>query len=217
MDIASITQILTNRLNTLNDGRIRAISAGDIDQVNIIDKDLLETKNSLKQLAMLGEVSAAAAIANTTSAEIVASGIDAVSSVNQVPTVQGPSAGAVINGYDVSAYATDPQYEQKIQDIVNTMPSILTAIDIDAYIQSINPGSPVTGDMVFEAATTYSVDIPLLVAIMQNDSSFGTAGVGARTNNPGNVGNTGVEERLYPTWRDGVLAVAEWLNRHRSI
>ena len=215
MDIASITQILTNRLNTLNDGRIRAVSAGDIDQVNIIDKDLLETKNSLKQLAMLAEVSAEAVTANTTSAQVVASGINAVS--NQPPSIQGPSAGAVINGYDISAYATDPLYEQKIQDIINVMPSLLTAVDIDAYIQSINPGSPVTGDMVMKATTTYNVNIPLVLAIMQNDSSFGTAGVGARTNNPGNVGNTGTEERMYPSWEEGVLAVAYWLSLHPSI
>ena len=214
MDIASINQILTNRLNTLNDGRIRAFSAGDMEQVNTIDKDLLETKNSLKQLAMLAEVSAAAVIANTTSAEVVASGIDAVS--NQPPSVQGPSAGAVINGYDISAYATDPLYEQKIKDIIAVMPSLVTAIDIDAYIQSINTGSPVTGDMVLKASMTYGVDIPLLLAIMQNDSSFGTAGVGARTNNPGNVGNTGTEERSYPTWEEGVLAVAYWLSNHKS-
>lgn len=214
MDIASITQILTNRLNTLNDGRIRAISAGDLEQVNTIDKDLLDTRNSLKQLAMLAEVSAAAVTANTTSAEVVASGIDAVSNIP--PSIQGPSAGAVINGYDISAYATDPLYEQKIKDIIDIMPSLVGAMDIDAYIQIIASGSPVTGDMVIKASSTYIVDMPLLLAIMQNDSSFGTAGVGARTNNPGNVGNTGTEERSYPTWEEGVLAVAEWLNRHRS-
>ena len=50
---------------------------------------------------------------------------------------------------------------------------------------------------------------------MQNDSSFGTQGVGARTNNPGNVGNTGIAEQSYPTWQDGVNAVASWLDRHR--
>ena len=89
--------------------------------------------------------------------------------------------------------------------------------DINNYIQGLNPGSPVTGDMVIAAAAQYNVDIPLLVAIMQNDSGFGMLGVGARTNNPGNVGNTGSEERSYPTWAEGVAAVAEWLSRHRQI
>jgi hypothetical protein len=91
----------------------------------------------------------------------------------------------------------------------------MQASDIDLYIDTVVTGSPVTGAMIITASTTYNVDMPLLVAIIQNDSSFGTQGVGARTNNPGNVGNTGSAEQMYPSWQDGVSAVAEWLNRHR--
>jgi hypothetical protein len=210
MNIDSISQILQNRISALNDARVRAISVGDLEQVNTVEKDLLETQNTLQQLAMLTQVESMAQAANTTPADIVASGLSAVQN-----TVQGPSAGAMINGYDISAYATDPLYEQKIQGIMTTMPTINSAEDVDVYIQSVNPGSPVTGNMVIMAVGEYGVDIYLLLAIMQNDSSFGTLGVGARTYNPGNVGNTGSSEKSYLSWDEGVKAVADWLNRHR--
>ena len=210
MDIASITQLLTNRMNALSDAKARAISVGDIEQINSIDKDLMETRNSLQQLSMLTEMNAAAANANSTPAEVIASGIDAVSN-----TIQGPSASAIVNGYDISAYATDPNHEKNIQAIIDGMPMLNVASEIDAYIQNLAPGSPVAGDMILAAANQYTVDIPLLLAIMQNDSMFGTLGIAVSTLNPGNVGNDGTNTKTYPTWAEGVNAVAEWLSRHR--
>jgi hypothetical protein len=212
MDIASINQLLTSRLNTLNDARSRAISVGDIEQINSIDKDLMETRNSLQQLQMLADMSAAALNANITPAEVVASGISAISNTS---SIQGPSSSAFINGYDVSAYATDPLYEVKINRILEGMPIFNLVGDIDVYIQNCAPGSPVTGSMIYSSTTKFNTDLNLLIAIIQNDSSFGTLGVGARTFNPGNVGNTGYAERSYSSWADGVDAVADWLNRHR--
>lgn len=210
MNIQYLIQMLQNKMTMLNNAKSQAFAVGDINQVNAIDQDLLETQNTFAQLAMLQDISAAAANINTTPAEVVASGIQA--SQNQT---QGPSASAFINGYDISAYATDALHETKIQSIVNAMPAFSSADDIDRYIQNLAPTSPVAGDMVIRSATMYTVDVPLLIAIMQNDSAFGTLGVAARTFNPGNVGNTGIEERTYASWQDGVTAVAEWLNRHR--
>jgi hypothetical protein len=69
--------------------------------------------------------------------------------------------------------------------------------------------------MVLVAVNQYSVDMVVVLAIMQNDSLFGTTGVGARTFNPGNIGNTGTAEYSYPAWADGVTAVAGWLDNHR--
>jgi hypothetical protein len=134
-----------------------------------------------------------------------------------VPPRSAPAPGSiVINGYDLSTYATDPLYGQKIQDIVTALPAFSTADSIDNYIQTFAAGSPVTGAMVLASATQYNVDVPLLVAVMQNDSQFGTLGVGATTNNPGNVGNTGSSTQSYASWEDGVSAVAAWLNNHRA-
>ena len=210
MDIATINQLLTARLATLNDARARAISVGDIEQINTIDKDLMSTKNSLQQLTLLTNITTAATNANTTPAEVVASGIDAVLNI-----IQGPSASAIVSGYDISAYATDPNHEQKIQNIINAMPMVNVASEIDIYIKEMAPESPITGEMVLNAGNQYVVDIPLLLAIMQNDSMFGTLGIAVNTLNPGNVGNDGTNIKTYPSWVEGVNAVAEWLNRHR--
>jgi hypothetical protein len=123
----------------------------------------------------------------------------------------------IVNGFDISSYATDPFHEQKIRGIIYALPPFTTPDALDVYIQTFFSGSPVTGAMIFASAKEYGVDIPLMVAIMQNDSGFGTLGVGAVTYNPGNVGNTGSATHTYPSWAEGVSAVANWLNTHRAI
>lgn len=212
MDVSSLIQLMQNKESMLSNAVSQSFAVGDLDRMNALQKELLETQNTLSQLRLLAEINHAAASTNTTAAEVVASGVDSV-----LHTVQGPSAGAIVNGYDISAYATDPLHEQKIQNLISAMPPFNSLGDIDAYIQYAAPGSPVTGQMVQNAANLYAVDMLLMLGIMQNDSNFGTLGVGARTNNPGNVGNNGIEERMYPSWEEGVKAVAEWLSRHRYV
>ncbi len=213
MDIQYLIQILQNKITMLNNAKGQVFASGNIDQLNAIDKDLLDTQNTFAQLCMLVDMETAAKAVNSTTAEVVASGLDVVQNIE--PVIQGPSTESVINGYDVSAYATDPFYEQKILNILSQMPVFNVVEDIDLYIKSLFSDSPVTGYMINKAANQYNVNLPLMVAIMQNDSAFGTLGVGANTFNPGNIGNTGSAERSYPSWDDGVTAVAEWLSRHR--
>lgn len=210
MDIPYLIQILERKVIILNNAKSQAFAMGDLEGINTIDKELLGVQNTLSQLELLTTVTEVAVSIGTTPAEVVATAVDAAQ--NQI---QGPSASAIVNGYDISAYATDALHEQKIQSIVNAMPAMTLASDIDTYIGSLVENSPVTGEMIMTAATLYNVDVPVIIAIIQNDSSFGTLGVGARTNNPGNVGNTGFAEQMYPSWQEGVIAVAEWLNRHR--
>lgn len=213
MNIDYLSQLMSNRLAALLLAKDQAFQSGDLDRINAIDAETREVENTLSQLKLISGVTAAAVATNTTAAEIIATGLDAV----QTNSIQGPSAGAIVNGYDISAYATDPLHEQKIQNLILGMPVFDSTQAIDTYIQSSAPGSFVTGTMVETAAKQYAVDLMLMLAIMQNDSNFGMLGVGARTNNPGNVGNNGVEERSYASWDDGVLAVAEWLSRHRYV
>ncbi len=214
MNISYLIQILQNKITVLTNAKSQAVSIGDLEQINAIDKDLLDTQNTFSQLVMLADINQAAASANSTPAAVIATGLDSIQNVT--PSVQGPSAEAIVNGYDISAYATDPLHEQKIQNIVNAMnPSMSSVSEIDTYIQGVAPSSPVQGYMVVISADKYSVNIPLLLAIMQNDSSFGTQGIGARTFNPGNVGNTGFAERTFASWDEGVDAVAQWLDKHR--
>ncbi|MEN9621784.1 MAG: hypothetical protein RLZZ67_218 [Candidatus Parcubacteria bacterium] len=210
MNLTYLIQTLQNKITTLNNAKVQAFSMGDINMVESIEKDLIDTQNTFSQLTMLVSLNQAAESANSTPAEVVAIGLDAVQN-----EIQGPSASAVVNGYDISAYATDPQHEQKIQTIVNGIPTLDLVTDIDTYIQSKASGSPVTGNMVVSSAGKFNVNIPLLLAIIQNDSAFGTLGVGARTFNPGNVGNTGMNEVNFGSWEAGVDAVAEWLAAHR--
>ncbi len=214
MDIQYLIQILQNKITVLNNAKSQAVSIGDLEQIGAIEKELLDTQHTFSQLTMLVDITTAAAAANVTPAVVVSSGLDAVQNVPA--PVQGPSASAVINGYDLSAYATDPSYEVKIRTILDGMPVFAFAGDLDTYIQGIAEGSLVTGDMVYAACNQYETDIPLLTAIIQNDSCFGTTGVGARTCNPGNIGNTGSATRSFPSWAEGVTAVAEWLSRHRA-
>ena len=86
---------------------------GDLDQVSAIEKELFDTQNTFAQLTMLAKMNQDALNANTTPAELVATGLDTIKNIS--PTVQGPSASAIINGYDISAYATDPFHEEKIK------------------------------------------------------------------------------------------------------
>lgn len=213
MDIASLSQLLQNKVTILNNAKSQAFSVGDLEKINALEQELFETENTLAQLALLVTVNQISIATNTPPAEVMASGLESFQ--NPSVMIQGPSASAVINGYDVSAYATDASYEQKIQTILSGMIDFSTEADVDAYIQDIAAGSPVTGEMVYAAMNQYGIDLPLLLAIMQNDSMFGTKGIGASTNNPGNIGNTGSATRSFGSWGEGVTAVALWLSQHR--
>ena len=86
----------------------------------------------------------------------------------------------------------------------------------DRYIQEKAKGSPIKGQDILDASKKYNVDPNLVMALMQQDSSFGTKGKAIRTKNPGNVGNTdnGGTQR-FKSWRDGVFGVAENLSKRK--
>lgn len=127
----------------------------------------------------------------------------------------------IVGGFDISRYATDPNHEKAVASIVQSIGKFDTLQDVDAYIRKVAPGSPVTAEMVSKASEKYGVPWEMLVAMMQQDSSLGTKGYGARTMNPGNVGTT--DERAaagkpnsFGSWQEGVDAVASWLSKHRA-
>lgn len=213
MNLDYLIQILQNKIMILNNAKNMAFANGDMDTMNSIDKQLFENQTTLSQLQLL---LAATQAMNATSGDlssIVTAGIAAAQSTANIPS--DPSM--VINGYDMTLYAADPLYEDKLRDMLSTMPVMDTATAIDSYIAQEVVGSPLTSAMIQTAASTYGVDTRLLMAIMELDSRFGTAGVGAKTNNPGNVGNTGSSTQTYASWDDGVAAVASWLNNHRAV
>jgi len=147
-------------------------------------------------------------------------GIDGVG-LGRGKTVYGDNAPTsanprVIAGVDISRHATDPNHENKVQELFDTMPPVQSVAQIDQYIQATAPNSPITGAMVSKYAKQYDVEPKLLMAMMQQDSSFGTTGKGARTRNPGNVGNddTG-KEVTFASWEEGIEAEAKWLAKNR--
>jgi hypothetical protein len=209
MDISYLIQALQNKIIILSNAKAQAYSTGDLDGVNSIDQDLMSTQNTLAQLNLLNNLNVAADAAGMTSTDIVASGVDAAQSD------QSSISTVIVDGYDISTYATDPLYADKLQAVLNVIPSFASAGDVNTYVQSIATNSPVTGGMVVAAASTFNIDIRLLMSILQLESQFGTQGVAVSTLNPGNVGNTGSATQTYATWGDGVAAVAEWLSLHR--
>jgi len=121
-----------------------------------------------------------------------------------------------VQGVDISSYATDPKHEQKINSIVDSIPEMIDPVEIDNYIKSVAATSSVRGGMVKRAADAYGISVRLLLAMMQQDSHFGTKGKGAKTRNPGNYGNDDTGKLIhFKTWEDGVRAVAAWLSDHK--
>ena len=211
MDLPYLIQMMINKLATLNTNKALAFNAGDLDMVNKLDDEIANTQNTLNQLQLALSITAAANSVNITSAELIANGLQASQNINAVPS----DPIGCLSVYDISSYATDPLHEEKIKDILSVMGGMDSATTITTYINNEAIGSPLTGDMVFSAASTYQVDIRLMMALMELDSRFGTVGIAISTMNPGNVGNTGTSTATYASWQDGVNAVADWLNRHR--
>lgn len=126
------------------------------------------------------------------------------------PNASGVITDASGTSYNITSYATDPNHEIAVQSILNKIGKMSNIEQMDNYIQSVAPGSPITGQMIANASKKYGVSWETMMAIMQQDSAFGTAGKGARTYNPGNVGNvdSGAEVN-YGDWQSGVDAVAK--------
>jgi hypothetical protein len=138
---------------------------------------------------------------------------------NQPSTVT-PGQQALVGGVDVAGYNgnQNPNYAADVNrsyiDIENAMP-VPTAQGLDSYIQN-NAGqntSPITGAMIMKAAQGYSVPPAVLAAVLNDESDFGTAGAGAKTNNPGNVQSNG-SDVSYGSVTLGVNAAAAALAKH---
>ena len=199
MKISDLIQLLDNRLREFKLSRDYARMSGDLERMNIADKEILTLEDTLYQLNLLLDTTKSAAVKETTLAEAITDG-----------------SIAVLGEYDISPYATDPEHEEKIMNILSKMGVMDTVEKIDDYIRDKYLSSPVTGEMIISATSAYSVDARLMMAIMEQDSRLGTVGVAVRTLNPGNVGNDDAgNTRTYDSWQEGVTAVAEWLNRHR--
>jgi hypothetical protein len=126
----------------------------------------------------------------------------------------------IIDGYDIRKYATDPTHEERIAGMVAYIKRRLgphpSDEKITKHIRYRAFKSEITGNMISSASTATNVPYYLIMALIQNDSMYGTKGIGAKTKNPGNVGNDDAGHKAYfDTWKDGVMAVAAWLKKHK--
>ncbi len=199
MNIEDLIVLLTNRLREFKLSKSYAAMTGDLERVNTADVEIIALEDTLFKLNLLVDTSKSAAVKETILAEVITNG-----------------SVSVLGEYDITSYATDPLHEEKIMNILSKMEVMDSSEKIDHYINRKYSSSPVTGEMIVSAASAYNVDARLMMAIMEQDSSFGTAGKAVRTLNPGNVGNDDSgNTRTYESWQEGVTAVAAWLSRHR--
>jgi len=216
MNVEYLIQLLGNRLTALATAKEQAFLTGDLEQINKLDIEINGVVDTLNKLKLLQGISETAAVTPFTEAEVVQNGIEASFGVNNSIVVFDGDPTGILLGYDISSYATDPLHEEKIADILNYIGDMNSPEKIDTYINNEAIGSPVTGAMIYNSAQKYNVDARLMMAIMELDSRFGTAGIAIGTLNPGNVGNDDSgKTRTYSSWQEGVDAVANWLDRHR--
>ena len=200
MKIDDLILLLNNRLREFKLSRDYARMSGDLERMNAADKEIITLEDTLYKLNLLMDTSKSAAVKEATLAEVITDG-----------------SVAVLDEYDITSYATDPLHEEKIMNILSKMGVMDTMEKIDEYIAGKYLSSPVTGEMIMGAGSAYTVDVRLMMAIMELDSRFGTIGIAVGTLNPGNVGNDDAgNTRIYGSWQEGVTAVAEWLSRHRG-
>lgn len=122
----------------------------------------------------------------------------------------------VIGDVDIAKWATDPDHEKKVTKIYGSIPATSTPNEINSYIREKFPKSAITGKDVYQAAKRHGIDPKLLLAMMQQDSSMGTAGLGKKTNNPANVGNDDDGNiRRFKSMREGVDAAAALLAKYK--
>ena len=127
-----------------------------------------------------------------------------------------------ISGYNFRGYSTREEHINEVRDIYGATPnftdfqSIQNEIDrvMKVKNQTKPPQSPITGEMVLNASERYGVSPRLMMAIMRKETGLGLEGKGAKYNNPGNINisDTGRIQK-YPTWEEGVNAVARELSR----
>ncbi len=137
----------------------------------------------------------------------------------QIPSM---SPGGGTSGYDLSTYASAPNYVNDVTAIGQNIGPITNSQDAQSYISTNFPSSPITGDMVLQASNQYGVDPTVLMSVLQKESQFGSDGSqGATMNNPGNVGNTDGAMAAgqpvgYPDMQSGIDATAQWLANHKT-
>ena len=143
----------------------------------------------------------------------------------------------VVGGISIKDYATNPNHEKLITDIYSGLEKskVEDVASLNTYIKKKFPDSPLTADMIFNAAKKTGIDHKILTSILQGDSSLATTGLGGRQTkkdaqgkeywsvnyNPGNL-SAGTDKegniimRTFDSWDEGVNEAAKWLAKHKA-
>ena len=100
------------------------------------------------------------------------------------PLAPGQTDWAAYNGGD------DPDYTRKMDTATSTIQQQMPTFDpttADQYIKMHSPKSPISGQMILQAANAYGVNPTKLMAQVGLESVFGTSGVAQEDNNPGGI------------------------------
>lgn len=116
-------------------------------------------------------------------------------------------------GISFKGYATDPQWAAGVGKIYYSLPDFETPEQIDQYISSVAPDSPLVGrgGFIMTKAREGGYDVKTPLAVAQHESQFGTKGRAKRTLNPWNIGNddTG-RENYMATPEESIEAFHDW-------
>lgn len=145
-----------------------------------------------------------------------------------------PDTSGTGGSYDLSSYATDPNYTSTVQGIQSNIGTITSSTDAQKYIDTNFGSSPITGAMIMNAASEYGVDPSLMMAQIQQESQFGTSSVATKDNNAAGItwsqayqdshpGTSKGSERpeggnyvKFDTLQNSINANAEWLSQHKT-
>jgi len=85
---------------------------------------------------------------------------------------------------------------------------------IEKYMQKYTPKSPITAELLWQQSKLHNFPVSFLLAVGHSESHLGSAGRGAKTYNPYNVGNTdagdykpvvcGQANRCLDNWKHGI-------------
>lgn len=109
----------------------------------------------------------------------------------------GGSGVGLINGYDFGNWAvnddgtTNGTFINNVTSTSSKIGALNNRDDVQNAIQKLAPKSPITADMIINAANQAGVDPNTLISVMYAETQLGTDGsAGSKYYNFGNVGNT---------------------------
>lgn len=147
--------------------------------------------------------------------------------ITGVPTDASKVLTVGDRAYDFTSYATDPNWGNKVNNIMAQMPQFNTDEEMNAYIQNIAPGSVLRSEDINAVSQTTGIPPEILTAIVGLESNMGASNVAKQNNNFGGITWNGANGQKgtarpeaeggnyvrYNTAREGIQAIANNIAR----